>query len=437
MLLVESDETGTDIVDVDLLPVKLGRTGRDVLLDVAQELGQPDLVGLEVNAAAVAKAEIDRRSPAGGLGHQRLELAPGPQDLLHLLVLCSARVAVDVLAPFQVAGRPVELAAVLENRRELSEGVFAMACLGIVGDRLVDLDRVELVRQREPLDPDREPCDRFLVLERLQRMRVDGLGAVILRQPEPHHSPKRLGAELAQQEVCLFVARCVEQAWIGFDGLGQCPAPPLAVVLCLGEVVRNAVIDGRPVGLHGRRRLLAVPGLGRGLIIIGQALEGRQALQPPRLASRPMREQGPGEREQVAARPRAIGVRPRTIQSLNQKLQGPDPIALQHADVPSAPSMWSTMELAGDDETVMLRIVQVGLGGRLDQPPVALVDFDDRLAERVDLVRAPKIHQARDRLLQVSANERGIVLRIKGEGPVPIVGVLVIPLLGQLIALLP
>ena len=50
---------------------------------------------------------------------------------------------------------------------------------------------------------------------------------------------------------------------------------------------------------------------------------------------------------------------------------------------------------------------------------------------------APKLHQARDRLLQVSANERGIVLRIKGEGPVPIVGVLVIPLLGQLIALLP
>ena len=92
------------------------------------------------------------------------------------------------------------------------------------------------------------------------------------------------------------------------------------------------------------------------------------------------------------------------------------------------------MELAGDDETVMLRIVQVGLGGRLDQPPVAAVDLDDRLAERVDLVCAPKIHQARDRLLQVSANERGIVLRIKGEGPVSIVGVLVIPLLGQLIA---
>ena len=56
-----------------------------------------------------------------------------------------------------------------------------------------------------------------------------------------------------------------------------------------------------------------------------------------------------------------IGVRPRAIQSLNEELQGPDPIALQHVDVPSAPSMWPTMELAGDDETVMLRIVQVGL----------------------------------------------------------------------------
>jgi len=92
------------------------------------------------------------------------------------------------------------------------------------------------------------------------------------------------------------------------------------------------------------------------------------------------------------------------------------------------------MKRAGNDETEMLRIVQVRLGGRLEQPPVVLVDLDDRLAKRVDLVCAPKIHQARDRLLQVSANERGIVLRIKGEGPVTIVGVLVISLLGQLIA---
>ena len=65
------------------------RTGCDVLLDVVQELAEQDLVGLEMDAAAVAKAEIDRRSPAGGLGHHRLELAPGPQDLVDLLVLRS------------------------------------------------------------------------------------------------------------------------------------------------------------------------------------------------------------------------------------------------------------------------------------------------------------------------------------------------------------
>src|SRR5208337_3170861 len=147
-----------------------------------------------------------------------------------------------------------------------------------------------------------------------------------------------------------------------FDGLGQRPAPPLAVVLRLDESLRNAVIDGCPVSLHGRSRLLAVPELRCGLVKVGQGIEGRLALQPPRLASRTLREQGPGQREQIAARPRAIGARPRALQPLNQKLQGTDPIALQHAEVPSAPSVCSTMKLAGDDETEMLRIVQERLG---------------------------------------------------------------------------
>ena len=64
---------------------------------------------------------------------------------------------------FQVLGGPVELAAVLEDRRQTVQGLFILAGLGIVGDRLVDLDRVELVGKLEPLDAGGEPGDRFVI----------------------------------------------------------------------------------------------------------------------------------------------------------------------------------------------------------------------------------------------------------------------------------
>ena len=161
-------------------------------------------MGLEPNAAAVAKAEVNRRSPAGGLGHYRLELAPGSQDPLYQQFLDGIRVAVGILAPFQVVGRPVELEAILEDRGNLGEGVLAVARPRIVGDRLVDLDPVELVGQRETLDSGRKPRDRLVVLERLQGMRIRGRGMVVLDPAWLHESCQSLGAELAEQELCLL-----------------------------------------------------------------------------------------------------------------------------------------------------------------------------------------------------------------------------------------
>ena len=194
-----------------------------------------------------------------------------------------------------------------------------------------------------------------------------------------------------------------------------------------------------PSGSTGAAGLLAAPEPRRGLVIVGQDVERRQALEPPRLACPPVAQsRAPASVEQVAARRRRDrGPTARDpVPEPGAARPGPDR-ARSEPTYRRPLRCWPAMELAGDDEAEMLRIVQVGLGGRLEQPPVAAVDRDDRLAERVDLVVRPELHQARDRLLQVSANERGIVLRIKGEGPVPIVGVLVIPLLGQLIALLP
>ena len=69
-----------------------------------------------------------------------------------------------------------------------------------------------------------------------------------------------LGAELARAGN--RPARCgcrVEQAGIGFGGLGECPSPALAVVPGSCEALGHAVIDGRAVGLDGCPGLLAAP----------------------------------------------------------------------------------------------------------------------------------------------------------------------------------
>ena len=95
--------------------------------------------------------------------------------------------------------------------------------------------------------------------------------------------------------------------------------------------------------------------------------------------------------------------------------------------------MLTTVELARDDEAEVLGIVEIALGRRLEQPPVRLVDRDDRLAERVDLIDPPELLEALDRSPQVGSDATGLGLRIESEGPVSLVGILVIPLREQLV----
>ena len=42
---------------------------------------------LEVDLLAVAEAEVDRGAAAGGLGPERVELAPGAEDLVEVVLL--------------------------------------------------------------------------------------------------------------------------------------------------------------------------------------------------------------------------------------------------------------------------------------------------------------------------------------------------------------
>ena len=42
---------------------------------------------LEMNLLAVAEAEVDRGAAAGGQGAERVELAPGTEDLVEVVLL--------------------------------------------------------------------------------------------------------------------------------------------------------------------------------------------------------------------------------------------------------------------------------------------------------------------------------------------------------------
>ena len=126
---------------------------------------------------------------------------------------------------------------------------------------------------------------------------------------------------------------------------------------------------------------------------------------------------------------RPVGVLSRSIDSLRVELQGPHTVALGGDDVPSTASVLTAVELASHDEAEVKRIVQVRIGGRLQQPPVRLVNRDDLLAQRVDLVAAAESDQTLDRRLQVVANESRIVLGIDRQSSVSLEGILVVTLL--------
>ncbi len=135
---------------------------------------------LEVDAATVAVAEIDRRALAGGLRNHRLEYAPIADDLVEAC-LPGLGLAGPVLldGPSPIVGRAVVLPPILENAGH-SLCCFAMARFGLVSDLLIDFDEVEFVGKLEAATPV-PGWGRFVVGERLQRVgarhgRLRGLG---------------------------------------------------------------------------------------------------------------------------------------------------------------------------------------------------------------------------------------------------------------------
>ena len=64
------------------------------------------------------------------------------------------------------------------------------------------------------------------------------------------------------------------------------------------------------------------------------------------------------------------------IKPLLHELHGADAITLEGADIAAAAAMVAAIELAGDDEAVVL-VVDEGPGRRLQQAPVLIVDGDD------------------------------------------------------------
>ena len=238
-----------------------------------KQLVAKDLVRFELDAVAVAKAEVDRRSPARRLGHQGLELSPGVQGsgraALSSSRHCRLRDATGSDSRYWAARSSWRRFSKIVARRV--EGLFVQPGFGIVGDRLVDLDRVELIGKLEPFDSGREPGDCFVIRERVERIGTGGFGTTIGGQSAERRPGHGLGAELAEHKTRQGQACRIQRAGVGLGGLGECPPPALAVVLRFFEALGHPVIDRRAVRHRRVPRPAAAPRITvRVLIIVGQ-----------------------------------------------------------------------------------------------------------------------------------------------------------------------
>ncbi len=90
--------------------------------------------------------------------------------------------------------------------------------------------------------------------------------------------------------------------------------------------------------------------------------------------------------------------------------------------------MLAPVELTRDDEAEVLGIVEIALRRRLKQPPVRMVNSNDRLAKCVDLIDPPEPLETLDRSPQVGSDTIGLGLRIESKRPVYLVRILEVPL---------
>ena len=168
-----------------------------------------------------------------------------------LALLAVARIAVDFAAAFQIGSGSIELAAVLEDRGERAEGELSLAGLGVVGDRLVDLDGIEFIGKRESFDSGGQPGDRLVILQGVERKRAGRLGVVSSRACRSSwpaivwvpNWPCRNSARVLRM---LFLsAGSVSTAWASAHRQ-RWPS-----FLAFSKAFGHRVVDGRAVGLDG------------------------------------------------------------------------------------------------------------------------------------------------------------------------------------------
>ena len=96
-----------------------------------------------------------------------------------------------------------------------------MPCLGIVGDRLIDLDRIEFIGERESLDSGGQSSDRLVVFERVERIGAGRIWRGFSRSRSELMASHGLRAELAEQEFGERPSCGIKQTGIGFNRLGE------------------------------------------------------------------------------------------------------------------------------------------------------------------------------------------------------------------------
>ncbi len=385
--LVALDQPPAQIADVHLLPLQLPRPGLDVRLDIVQQPGDVDLLGDELHLFAVAEAELQGGTRAGRLGRGRLQPPPVAGDLLEpvaegLFALCVGG-GLDGLAP--ILRGPRILPAVLEYLGQADQGIEPAGPLFLLGHLLVQADKVELVGQLETPHAGGQPGYGLGLLERMQRVGAAGIAGVVGGQPAemPAVLRKRLHAELAAQEIGQLHAYGAEAAAIGLGRLDQAPSPPLAVAGGLGPTLRDAVIHRRAVLLDRRAPRLA-PIESPPRLVVGQRAQVGKHLQAPGLVVTPIVQQHLGQVEVEAGHLGPIGVLRGTGQGLVHQLQRAHTVALRCVHHLAAPAMRPPLEPPRNQKT-LVRDLHVIAGRSPQQPPIALMDLDDRLAEIIDL----------------------------------------------------
>ncbi len=201
--LILDHEPIADVCDVDLAPLEVWVARFEVRFHVIEEFFDAEGVRFEFDPRPVAEAEAERPPRGCRQGTRRLKAAPVPHNLVETLLMFPAvpraETANTVSPQF---GGPRVLPAVLVDSGERRQRALGLGFLSRRGHIAIDVEKVELVGKREPLDAGGQASDRFKVFQRLDGVGTIRLGLCLLfpveKTPEV---AQRLHAELLVEKV--------------------------------------------------------------------------------------------------------------------------------------------------------------------------------------------------------------------------------------------